>query len=797
MPERNISVGHLEINPGNFSAEFDVNDVPVLPTRNLVLFPGVTYPINIVRPYSRSIVENAEAANLAVAVVCQRNPDDEAPVNAAGLAQTGVLAQVAKVLPLPDDTVLAIVTAGQRITIKGSKPSTVMAGVVAAQVELRPERKPRMSQKLDNLMLNLSAAVEDAAKHAGQPLGQIVLDPEVYQKNPVMAINTVATNIPADPKTKLKLLEVDSMTERAERLLDELALMSTREEMREEIRDRARRNLGERQRTTFLEAEMESIRQELYGDADDDLSRLRQTADAIEWPEGVRERIDRELRKLDKLNPQSPDYQVQMSYLDNVMELPWSPAKETEEIDMAQAEETLQANHYGLDKVKERVLEQLALMKFAPEGHAPILCLVGPPGVGKTSLGQSIATAMGRKFQRVSLGGLHDESEIRGHRRTYIGAMPGRIIDAVRRAGTRNPVIMLDEIDKVGADYKGDPSAALLEVLDPEQNHRFHDNYIDIDFDLSKVMFITTANTLSTLSQPLLDRMEVVNLSGYSAEEKVEIARRHLLPTLLKEYGLTSEQISFTDEALMAIIENYTAESGVRRLQKQLASAMRKAVRALASGKEFDPIVTPERLHDLLGVAPMSRDRFGTDGMAGVVTGLAWTAAGGEVLYIEAITVDGKGDQLSLTGNLGDVMKESASIARRYVQANAERLGISAEAMKGRDLHIHVPEGAIPKDGPSAGITMATAIASALSGRPVRPNVAMTGELTLRGRVLPVGGIKEKMLAARRAGIKEIYISADNRRNVEEIGEEYRRDLTFHYVTRVDDVIAGALESAK
>ncbi|MDE5912832.1 MAG: endopeptidase La, partial [Muribaculaceae bacterium] len=787
------TVGHLEISGGEFKAAFSPSDVPVLPTRNLVLFPGVTYPINIVRESSLKLVEKAGQLNIALAVVCQKDPDNENP-GIDDIEQYGVLIQVLKVLPLPDDSSLAIVQAGKKVKITGPDEGHVIENALAASVETVTESKPRAGKPLEMLIDALKQAVASATKRAGHPLGQMMFDNVIYTQNPQLAINSVATSVPFDTKDKVAMLSLNSTKARCEKLLELFAVMEQREKMVASLRQRAGEAMDARRRNAFLESEMEIIRQELYGDADEETDTLRRKIDQIAWPdEATRSRIEREMRKISRLNPQSPDYQVQLSYLETVLDLPWGICGDQEPIDMEKAERLLNENHYGLTKVKERVLEQLALLEHAPSGRAPILCLVGPPGVGKTSLGQSIADAMNRKFQRVSLGGLHDESEIRGHRRTYIGAMPGRILEAIRRAGTLDPVIMLDEIDKVGADYKGDPAAALLELLDPEQNCRFHDNYIDIDFDLSKVTFITTANTLSTLSQPLLDRMEVVSLSGYSAEEKTEIAKRHIYPRLLADMGLRDSDISFTDEALLAIIQDYTSESGVRRLQKQIAAAMRKCVRAIAARQPFDPIVTPERLHDLLGVAPMSRDRFGTDGMPGVVTGLAWTAAGGEVLYIEALASKGKGDQLSLTGNLGDVMKESASIARRYVMAHAEELGINQEAIAERDLHIHVPEGAIPKDGPSAGITMATAIASALSGRPVRQAVAMTGELTLRGRVLPVGGIKEKMLAARRAGVKEIYISEDNRRNVEEIDEVYRRDLTFHFVTTVTEVIKGAL----
>ncbi|MDE7387964.1 MAG: endopeptidase La [Muribaculaceae bacterium] len=784
------SVGHIEIHAKEFDCDFRETPVAVLPTRNLVLFPGVTYPINIVRENSRQVVEEAHTDEQPVVVVCQRDPNRDAPLTADDLESYGVVAKVIKVLPLPDDSMLAIVQGGPKVAIDSVEE---MNGKLTARLTEIREKKPRAGRPLAELMEKLRHKVEEATSRAGHPLGQMMLDGDMYQKDPVMSINVVATNMPLDTSEKVELLATDSIRRRGDMLLEMLMLMDQREQLRKAMQEKAKQAMSERQRNAFLETEMEAIRSELYGDADD-AARLEKKASEMALSDDVRTRVNREIGKLGRLSPQSPDYQVQLSYLETLLDLPWGVTGDEPAPSLDEAEEILNTEHYGLDKVKERVLEQIALVKFVPGGHAPILCLAGPPGVGKTSLGRSVAKALGRKFERVSLGGLHDESEIRGHRRTYIGAMPGRIIDAVRRAGTSNPVIMLDEIDKVGADYKGDPSAALLEVLDPEQNVSFHDNYIDVDFDLSEVVFITTANTLGSLSRPLLDRMEVVELSGYSAEEKTEIARRHIYPRQLEEFGLNSEQIRFSDAALKAIVTDYTSESGVRGLQKQMAKIMRKCVRALAAGREFDPEVTPERLHDLLGVAPVSRDRFGTDGMAGVVTGLAWTAAGGEVLYIEAVTIPGKGEQLTLTGNLGDVMKESAAMARRWVQANAASLGIDPETLSTHDLHIHVPEGAIPKDGPSAGITMTTAIVSALTGRPVREGVAMTGEMTLRGRVLPVGGIKEKMLAARRAGIKEIYLSADNRRHVEEIDEAYRRDLTFHFVESATEVIAGALQ---
>ncbi|MDE7397504.1 MAG: endopeptidase La, partial [Muribaculum sp.] len=514
---------------------------------------------------------------------------------------------------------------------------------------------------------------------------------------------------------------------------------------------------------------------------------------AIPLPDNIMSTFDKEINKLSRLNPQSPEYNVQYSFLETLLDLPWNKQAHMS-TDFKAASATLEHDHYGLEKVKERIIEQLAAMWHNPDGKMPILCLVGPPGVGKTSIGQSIADALKLPFQRVSLGGLHDEAEIRGHRRTYIGAMPGRIIEAMRRAGVSNPVILLDEVDKIGADFKGDPSAAMLEVLDPEQNCRFHDNYIDVDYDLSNVLFIATANTLSTLSQPLLDRMEIIEIPGYLIEEKVEIAKRHLIPRLRKQYKLSAREFSITDAAIAEIVECYTAESGVRQLNKELAKIARKRVLSIVKdSKDKFQKVTPANLSQYLGVARFSRDRYEGNDFAGVVTGLAWTAVGGEILYIEASLSKGTGDKLTLTGNLGNVMKESAAIALQWVHSHAATLNIDEKLFDQYRLHLHVPEGAIPKDGPSAGITMATAITSAFTRRKVMPRLAMTGEITLRGKVLPVGGIKEKILAAKRAGINTIILSEQNRKDISDIEPRYIDGLTFHYVSTVDQVISLAL----
>ena len=550
--------------------------------------------------------------------------------------------------------------------------------------------------------------------------------------------------------------------------------------------------MTQQSRNAFLHQQMNAIKEELYGDEDEETATLRKRLKEAELPESVAKQMEKEVDRLTRMNPSTPDYSTLLTYIETVLDLPWNISTPLNE-DFEKAESVLNSDHYGLEKVKDRILEQLAVLMNNPEGKAPILCLVGAPGVGKTSLGQSVAKALGRNYQRVSLGGLHDEAEIRGHHRTYIGAMPGRIMDSIRKAKSSNPVILLDEVDKIGTDFKGDPSAALLEVLDPEQNCRFHDNYIDVDFDLSNVLFIATANTLSTLSQPLLDRMEIIEISGYLVEEKMEIARRHLLPRVLAQHKIDIDRLKFSDDALRHIIENYTSESGVRQLEKSLSAVVRKTVLQKMQKKEIPEEIRPEHLHDYLGLPRHISDRYEGNEFPGVVTGLAWTAVGGEILFIEASLSKGKGEKLTLTGNLGDVMKESAIIALQYVKAHADELGIAQDMFETYNLHIHVPEGAIPKDGPSAGVTMATAIVSAFTRRKVMARLAMTGEITLRGKVLPVGGIKEKILAAKRAGITDIILSEENRRDIEDINERYLTGLVFHYVETVIDVIKQSL----
>lgn len=785
-----VSIGHIEIKQSEFNASVDLESLLVLPTRNLVLFPGIIFPINLVRESSRKLAEYAEQNSIAIAVVCQRDESVSVP-KVEDLFEYGVVAQVLKVIPLPNDTAIAMVmTAPKKIHIDGPGEPKMM-DVPTVKASFVKETKFRMTENLRVRVTLTEFVMSEIAEQMN--VSNMKNMPEISEKTDDIekSLHTMCATAPLPVKERCEMLAANGLRERSNLLLE--ALMELKETLRvkAEIEEGARQRMNQRQRNAILETQMEQIREELYGEGNE-VSALREKLETLKVSADVKASIDREISKLEHLNPQSPDFQTQHTYLETVLELPWGIMSD-KQVFIHQAASELNATHAGLEKVKERILEQVAMLIHSPHTHSPIICLVGPPGVGKTSLGQSIASALARKFCRVSLGGVHDESEIRGHRRTYIGAMPGRIIDAIRRCGTMNPVIMLDEIDKLGQDYKGNPSAALLEVLDPEQNVKFHDNYIDLDFDLSNVLFITTANTLSTIDAPLLDRMEVITLSGYSTQEKLGIAREHLLPSLRKEMDLEADEATISDEAIVAIIDNYTSESGVRQLQKKLAAILRKYIRSLVSIEEFKTPVQPEALRDLLGVETNSHDKYSTDDIPGVVTGLAWTAAGGEILFIEAVLTPGKGDSnLTLTGNLGDVMKESATIAHRYVKAHASELGISEESLK-CDLHIHVPEGAIPKDGPSAGITMTTAIVSAMTGRPVRERIAMTGETTLRGKVLPVGGIKEKILAAKRAGITEIILCKENERHIKEVKPEYIEGLTFTYVTTINEVISHAL----
>lgn len=786
-----ISLGEISLSPDSDQKNLENEALSVLATRDLVLFPGATVPVTLARESSRITAEVAEAEKATIAIVCQKSAKVEEPT-IKDLYDVGVTARVLQVFDVPNGPKVAVVHAYDRIKILGpAENPDPRFGALQVQAKLFPEKMPRKNDKeFEMLISGIHKAMMNIIEKSGNNMPDLHANLKSMD-DPLMVINYISTLAQFSTAQKIELLKQTRIKNRAFKLMSILAMDEEKARIYSEIMERTKANIDESQRKSLLKAQMDTIKDELFGE-DEDIVELRNKAEEMNLPEEVQKTFDKELEKLERIPQQSPDYSVQFAYLTTLLSLPWNK-EDQPETDFSRAEEVLDSEHFGLEKVKERILEQIAVVMNSPGVRAPILCLSGAPGVGKTSLGASIASAMGRKYERVALGGLHDEAEIRGHRRTYIGAMPGRIINALKRADSANPVILLDEIDKLGSDFRGDPSAALLEVLDPEQNVRFHDNYIDIDFDLSKVMFIATANSLQGIPQPLLDRMELIEISGYLPEEKLEIAKRHLLPRLHKLNGLEPGEVNVTDDAIMAVIEQYTGESGVRQLEKQLAKLLRKAIlNKLRSGKAVES-VTAELLPDYLGIPPYIKEKYEGNEFPGVVTGLAWTQAGGEILYVESSLAPGKGDKLALTGNLGDVMKESAVIALQYVKAHAEQLGISQETLDNNSLHIHVPEGAIPKDGPSAGITMATSIVSALTKRKVKERLAMTGEITLRGKVLPVGGIKEKILAAKRAGIDTIILSTANRKDVEDIKEIYRKGLTFHYADTVTDVLDIAL----
>ena len=608
-------------------------------------------------------------------------------------------------------------------------------------------------------------------------------------------INFISSNTDVDYQNKQELLEIDNLKQRAIKLLEILSKQVSLLELKNDIQKKVKMDIDKQQREYFLHQQMKTIQDELGGNpTDEEIKELEELAETKEWNGNVREIFNKELNKLKRLNPSSPDYSVQSNYLREMLDLPWNHLSE-DNLDLEHARQVLDADHFGLEKVKERILEYLAVLKLKADMKSPILCLYGPPGVGKTSLGKSVARALNREFVRMSLGGLHDESEIRGHRKTYIGAMPGRILQSIKKAGTSNPVFILDEIDKVGNDFRGDPQSALLEVLDPEQNGSFHDNFLDIDYDLSKVMFIATANDLSTIAGPLRDRMEIIEVTGYLMEEKREIAKRHLIPKQLENHGITAGHVTIPDEIIDLIIEKYTRESGVRSLDMTIAKIMRHVARKVAMNKKFTITLDENKVKEYLGSPIFSREEYQGNELPGVVTGLAWTAAGGEILYIESSYSKGKG-HLSLTGNLGEVMKESATLALEYIKSHAKEIGIDEKMFEENDIHVHVPAGAVPKDGPSAGITMVTALVSALTGRKVKKAIAMTGEITLRGKVLPVGGIREKILAAKRAGIKEIILCSENKKDIDDIKKEYLKGLKFHYVDHIKEVLETALLKA-
>lgn len=765
--------------------------LPILPLRNTVLFPGVIIPINIGRDKSLKLIKDSYRQSALIGVVAQKDTNTENP-DINDLYQIGTVASILKILEMPDGTTTAIIQGKRRFLLEDilyDDPYHV-GKISLKKEEGVPENDPEYNAIAESLK-DMASKIVKYSSHIPNEAGFALKNIESM----LFLINFISSNTDVDYQNKQELLEIDNLKQRAIKLLEILSKQVSLLELKNDIQKKVKMDIDKQQREYFLHQQMKTIQDELGGNpTDEEIKELEELAETKEWNGNVREIFNKELNKLKRLNPSSPDYSVQSNYLREMLDLPWNHLSE-DNLDLEHARQVLDADHFGLEKVKERILEYLAVLKLKADMKSPILCLYGPPGVGKTSLGKSVARALNREFVRMSLGGLHDESEIRGHRKTYIGAMPGRILQSIKKAGTSNPVFILDEIDKVGNDFRGDPQSALLEVLDPEQNGSFHDNFLDIDYDLSKVMFIATANDLSTIAGPLRDRMEIIEVTGYLMEEKREIAKRHLIPKQLENHGITAGHVTIPDEIIDLIIEKYTRESGVRSLDMTIAKIMRHVVRKVAMNKKFTITLDENKVKEYLGSPIFSREEYQGNELPGVVTGLAWTAAGGEILYIESSYSKGKG-HLSLTGNLGEVMKESATLALEYIKSHAKEIGIDEKMFEENDIHVHVPAGAVPKDGPSAGITMVTALVSALTSRKVKKAIAMTGEITLRGKVLPVGGIREKILAAKRAGIKEIILCSENKKDIDDIKKEYLKGLKFHYVDHIKEVLETALLKA-
>ena len=793
MDNKNKSFSMIADVEGDYSdlTNMEIPDsLPILAVRNLVLFPGVVSPILIGRETSMSLIRKAEKNGMLIGVVTQRDAEVEVPIR-ADLYDMGVFAKVIKTLSLPNGNITAIVQGLGRLRLHElQKYTPFMVGRVTTAPEVEPDKRD----------VEFRTAVEDLRQQVSEyiNMSEEIPDEAAFAiknvANNIMALNFICSNMPFTSKEKMSLLQMDSIKERLFNVMRIINREIDLQTLKLNIRNKTRDDIDEQQRNYFLQQQIKNLQAEMGNESTPEKKELLEKAKKKKWPEEIEKFFYKEVEKLDQVNQNSPDFNVQLTYLQTLVGLPWGEYTK-DDLDLKRAQKILNRDHYGMEKVKERILEYIAVLSLRGDLKSPILCLYGPPGVGKTSLGKSIADALKRKYVRVSLGGLHDEAEIRGHRRTYIGAMPGRIIKNIQKAGSSNPVFILDEIDKVTQNtHNGDPASALLEVLDPEQNSAFHDNYLDVDYDLSKVMFIATANNLGTIPRPLLDRMEIIEVSGYITEEKYEIAKRHLIPKEKENTGLNDKKLTFTKPAIEKIIEQYTRESGVRQLEKQINKSLRKlAFKKAESGELPYEKISPTEIEDLLGKPPFYRDIYQGNAYAGVVTGLAWTSVGGEILFIETSLSKGKGSKLTLTGNLGDVMKESAVIALEYVKAHVDVLGIDYRIFDQWNIHIHVPEGATPKDGPSAGITIATSIASALTQRKVRKNTAMTGEITLRGKVLPVGGIKEKILAAKRAGITDIVMCQENEKDINEIPEMYLKGVKFHYVENVQDVWNFAL----
>ncbi|RFM28776.1 endopeptidase La [Deminuibacter soli] len=782
----------LPIIPINENDEQDKNLVipnvlPLLPLRNTVLFPGVVLPITVGRDKSIKAVNDAYKSDKLIAVLAQKDANIEDP-EPKDLCEIGTVARIVKLIKMPDG--------GTTIIIQGKKRFQ-LAGLVEeepyfkANLHLLPEDLLPTDENFEAY----TSTIKDLAAQIIQLSPNLPTEASIILRNienPSFLINFVSSNLNSDLAEKQRLLEINEVKERAEKLIELLQRELQFAELKNKVTTKTRTEIDKQQREYFLQQQLKSIKDELGGDTNErELSEMRKKAETKKWPDAAKNMFKTGIEKLERMHPTTPDYSVVYNHLDLMLDLPWEEYSK-DSYDLKKAKQVLDQDHYGMSKIKSRILEYLAVLKLKGDMKSPILCFVGPPGIGKTSLGKSIAHAIGRKYVRVSLGGLHDESEIRGHRKTYIGAMPGRIVQNIRKVKSSNPVMILDEIDKIGNDFRGDPSSALLEVLDPEQNNSFYDNYLELEYDLSKVLFIATANNIQNIQPALRDRLEIIELSGYAIEEKVEIAKRHLVPKQKEAHGLARVNLKVNDKVLEKVIESYTRESGVRELDRQLASIMRNQAKEYAMKDKVKPVLTVADIEKILGSARYSNEIYKTANMPGVAVGLAWTYVGGDILFIETLLGDGKGD-MKLTGNLGNVMKESASTALTYLQANARKYSIDPELFSKKSVHIHVPEGAVPKDGPSAGITMLTSLASAFTGRKIKSYLAMTGEITLRGQVLPVGGIKEKVLAAKRAGLKEIIMCWQNEKDVQEIDSDFIKGVDFHYVKNMQQVLELAL----
>ncbi|MGA9589347.1 MAG: endopeptidase La [Salegentibacter sp.] len=766
--------------------------LPILPLRNTVLFPGVVIPITAGRDTSIKLINEANNGSKIIGVVSQKDEEVENP-GPKDINPVGVVARILRVLKMPDGNTTVIIQGKKRFRITEIiKENPYLMANITEVPEARPavdnEEFGAIIESIKELALQIIKGSPNIPSEASFAIKNI--------ESSSFLINFVSSNMNLSVEDKQKLLETNDLKERALATLKHMNMEMQKLELRNDIQSKVQSDMSQQQREYFLHQQMKTIQEELGGVShEDEIEEMRQRARNKKWDERVQKHFEKELSKMQRMNPQVAEYSIQRNYLDLFLDLPWNDYSK-DKFDLKRAKRILDRDHYGLDDVKRRIIEYLAVLKLRNDMKSPILCLYGPPGVGKTSLGKSIAEALGREYVRISLGGLRDEAEIRGHRKTYIGAMPGRIIQSLKKAGTSNPVFVLDEVDKLSIGNAGDPSSALLEVLDPEQNSEFHDNFLEMGFDLSKVMFIATANNIGNIQPALRDRMEIINVTGYTIEEKVEIAKQHLLPKQLKEHGLSKQHLKIRKPQMEKIVEGYTRESGVRGLEKQIAKVVRYVAKSIAMEEEYNVKITNDDIIEILGSPRMERDKYENNETAGVVTGLAWTQVGGDILFIESILSKGKGN-LNITGNLGKVMKESATIAMEYMKANAEELGINPGIFEKYNVHIHVPEGATPKDGPSAGITMLTSLVSLFTQKKVKKSIAMTGEITLRGKVLPVGGIKEKILAAKRAHIKEIILCRENERDIKEIKEEYLKGLTFHYVNDMQEVIELAITDEK